>query len=92
MDVTITTRRIEWTKGMFMINWSLIIKGQEFLLGQDAKWVMRVLCMNLNEFFEFIETDDRTVEGRKKIGEFIYHHLELTPRIVKKLQPWTLAQ
>jgi hypothetical protein len=92
MNVTIETSRVEWSKGWFMTKWSLIVNGKEFLLGQDVKWVLRVVCMDLNEFFEMLGTDDRTPEGREKIGKWIVDYLELTPKIIKKLQPWSLAQ
>ena len=91
MNTTITTETIEWSKGFFCTNWSLIVKGKEFLLGQDAKWTNRILGMDINDFFTEVGTDDRTEEGRKKIGEWIVKELKLTPKSVDKMEPWTLC-
>lgn len=88
---TITTNTFEWSKGFFCTNWSLIVEGKEFLLGQDAKWTNRILGMDINDFFTEVGTDDRTEEGRQKIGEWIVKELKLTPKLVDKLEPWSLA-
>lgn len=88
---TITTNTFEWSKGFYCTNWSLIVKGKEFLLGQDAKWTNRILGMDINDFFTEVGTDDRTEEGREKIGKWIVKELKLTPKLVDKLEPWSLA-
>lgn len=91
MNTFITTREIEWSKGFFYTNWTLNIEGKEFLLGQDAKWCIRALGIDIDDFFEVVGDDDRTEEGRIKIGEWIKKHFKLTPTLVNKLQPWELC-
>jgi hypothetical protein len=91
MNTTITTREIEWSKGFFYTNWSLIVDGKEFLLGQDVKWVMRTIGININDFFKEVGTDDRTEQGRQKIGEWIVDNLNLTPTKIKNLEVWDLC-
>ena len=88
---TITTETHEWSKGFFCTNWSLIVKGKEFLLGQDAKWTNLILVLDINYFFTEVGTDDRTEEGREKIAKWIVKELKLTPKLVEKLEPWSLS-
>ena len=88
---TITTETFEWSKGFFYTNWSLIVKGKEFLLGQDAKWTNRIVGLDINDFFTEVGADDRTEEGREKIGKWIVKELKLTPKLVEKLEPWALS-
>lgn len=88
---TITTNTFEWSKGFYCTNWSLIVKGKEFLLGQDVKWCIRALGIDINDFFTEVGTDDRTEEGRQKIGKWIVKELKLTPKVINKLEPWSLC-
>ena len=88
---TITTNTFEWSKGFYCTNWSLIVKGKEFLLGQDAKWTNRILGMDINDFFKFLDCDDTTEEGREKIGKWIVKEFKLTPKVIDKLEPWSLC-
>lgn len=88
---TITSTQVEWTKGWFYTHWSLMVKGKEFLLGQDAKWTNRIVGLDINDFFTEVGADDRTEEGREKIGKWIVKELKLTPKLVEKLEPWSLS-
>lgn len=91
MNTTITTREVEWSKGFFYTHWSLVVNGKEFLLGQDVKWVMRTLGIDINDFFKEVGTDDRTEEGRQKIGEWIVEQFNLTSKRVNELEVWDLS-
>lgn len=91
VNTTITTREIEWAKGMFYTNWTLVVKGKEFLLGQDVKWCIRALGIDINDFFTLVGGDDRTEEGREKIGKWIVKNLKITPKVIEKLEPWSLS-
>jgi hypothetical protein len=91
MNVTITTNQVEWSKGWFYNNWSLMVNGKEFILGQDAKWTIRLLGLQIEDFFEMIGTDDRTESGREKIGKWIVKEFKLTPKKVEKMEQWSLC-
>ena len=88
---TISTREVEYMNGFFYTNWTLNVNGKDFLLGQDVKWCIRALGIDINDFFTLVGGDDRTEEGRQKIGEWIVKEFKLTPKVINKLEPWSLA-
>ena len=88
---TISTREVEWSKGFFYNNWTLKVNGKDFLLGQDVKWCIRSLGIDIEDFFTMVGADDTTEEGRQKIGEWIVKEFKLTPKVVDKLEPWSLC-
>jgi hypothetical protein len=87
----IETRKIEWSPGFIYTSWTLFVNGKQFLLGQDGKWTIRVLGWDINDFFKEVGCDDRTPEGREKIGNWIVDKLNLTPKVVDELEPWGLC-
>jgi hypothetical protein len=89
--ITISTREVEWSKGFFYNNWTLNVNGKDFLLGQDVKWCIRSLGIDIEDFFTMVGADDTTEEGRQKIGEWIVKEFKLTPKVVDKLEPWSLC-
>jgi len=88
---TISTEQVELSKGFFYNDWTLNVNGKDFLLGQDVKWCSRTFGIGLNEFFAMVGANDRTEEGRQKIGEWIVKEFNLTPKVVNKLESWSLC-
>lgn len=77
--------------------WQLSIEGKgfkkSFYLGQDAKFCSRVLGMSSSEVVQAIGTSHISEGeiGNKKLANFIYRQLELTPKKVKELESWALS-
>lgn len=71
--------------------WYLKVDGKIFFLGQDCKVTMRMLGIELNDFFKMLGCDDTTKDGSIKIGEYFVKLLNLTPEKVQKLKEWSLA-
>jgi hypothetical protein len=88
---TISTRQVEYHTGFYYTNWTLNVNGKDFLLGQDVKWCIRALGIDINDFFKFLDCDDTTEEGREKIGKWIVKEFKLTPKVINKLEPWSLC-
>lgn len=77
-------------------NWSLIIKRgksvKSFYLGQDCKFLSRVLGVTPHDVVEAIGTNDlRPESARKKLANYIIESLELDSDMIKQLQPWELC-
>jgi hypothetical protein len=78
-------------------NWSLNVtfrnKTQKsFYLGQDCKFISRVLNCDTGYVVQSIKTNDlRPDAARKKLAKFIINHLELDEKSLKALQPWELC-
>ena len=65
---------------------------KSFFLGQDVKFCSRVLGMTGREVMEEIGVKSMTTQkDYTKLANFIVRSLELTPKILKELQPWELA-
>jgi hypothetical protein len=92
MNFNIETSIVEYSKGFGFIHWTLVAGDKRFLLGQDVKWVMRVVGIDYNDLMEMFEIDDdRTEESKKKIGTWIGKTFKLTPKKVEKLNEWDLC-
>jgi hypothetical protein len=77
-------------------NWSLIIRRgkavKSFYLGQDVKFLSRVLGVTAHDVIESIGTNDLGPESaRKKLANYIIESLELDSKKIKELQPWELC-
>jgi hypothetical protein len=78
-------------------NWSLNVifrnKSQKsFYLGQDCKFIFRVLNCDTGYVVRSIGTNNlQSEKARKKLARFIINHLELNEEKLKKLQPWELC-
>lgn len=78
-------------------NWTLIIdlknEQKSFYLGQDSKFINRVLNLNTDYVISKIKTREISEgkEGNIKLANFIVKHLKLTESKIKKLQPWELC-
>jgi hypothetical protein len=92
MNFKLETNEIEYSQGFTYTNWTLVAGNKRFLLGQDVKWVMRVVGIGFDEFLEMLKIeDDRTDESKEKIGKWIGKTFNLTPKKVKELNEWDLC-
>ena len=97
--------RIVLSKGPIgSTRWSLVVTFRdgsikEFYLGQDIKFIRRILGYDESDFFEMLgivsKKDNRSLKWNDKISQrianFIKRDLELTPKILRKLEIWELS-
>jgi len=77
-------------------NWTLVCnlgkRRKAFYLGQDCKFLSRVLGCDAPYVAEQIGTNDlRPEKARRKLARFIIDTLELTPEKIRGLQAWELC-
>jgi hypothetical protein len=77
-------------------NWTLVIsRGKQvksFYLGQDCKFLSRVLGIDAKDVIQAIGTNDlRPEAARKKLAKYIIEALNLDAKQVKELQAWELC-
>lgn len=73
-------------------NWTLVINGKSFYLGQDVKFCTRVLEMSPSEVIEESGVKDlRPEENKTKLATWIAGKLGLTEETTENLEPWELS-
>jgi hypothetical protein len=85
---------IEVTRGSYGFghDWTLVVYGRRFWLGQDVKFCSRVLGMDPSDVVREIGTNKlNTISGRKRLARFIVDSLEITRSSVKQLESWSLC-
>lgn len=73
-------------------DWTLVVNGKSFYLGQDAKFCSRVLGMTGRDVVNAIGDNDLTKKKtRTALANFIMDRLCLSENIVESLEPWELC-
>jgi hypothetical protein len=73
-------------------DWSLVVKGRSFYLGQDAKFCQRVLGMRGSEVADAIGSNDLSKDTtRRRLAAFIIQSLGLDQEQIESLQSWELC-
>jgi hypothetical protein len=73
-------------------DWTLVVKGRSFYLGQDAKFCQRVLGMRGSEVAEAIGSNDLSKDTtRRRLAAFIIQSLGLDQEQIETLEPWELC-
>lgn len=87
--MTIETKRDAYGIGM---DWTLVVYGRRFYLGQDVKFCRRVLGMEPRDVVERIRTDRiYTKTAKTRIARLIVDTLNITRSNVKSIEPWGLC-
>ena len=85
---------VETTRGAYGIgmDWTLVVYGRRFYLGQDVKFCSRVLGVEPRYVVQSIGTSQLTTNvAKKKLARFIVDHLDITRKNVKLIEPWGLC-
>ena len=85
---------VQLTKGAYGIgmDWTLVVYGRRFYLGQDVKFCSRVLGVEPRYVIDEIGTDRLyTKAARVKLARLIVEMLNITRSNVKSIEPWGLC-
>ena len=81
----------------FSHNWTLVVelgrgKVKEFWLGQDVKFLNRVLGVSPSDVVEAIGSRNiQEPKVNKRLASYILDALELDKQSISRLSPWELA-
>jgi hypothetical protein len=73
-------------------NWNLEVNEKSFFLGQDVKFLNRVLQMSPKNFIELLGTNDLSKDKNlEKAGKLIYKKLGINSKNYQNFDNWSFS-